>query len=135
MPQIMADHNMRGQLKAIVQFLRSEEWQKFWEEASIVVRTFADLGLEREASDLAVWQACQSQQVVLFTGNRNKQGPDSLEEAIRTCNAADSLPVITLADPIRFKHDRDYAEAAAFKMFDYLVNLDTLRGAGRLYVP
>lgn len=135
MPQIVADNNVQGQLKAIVDFLRSGEWQEFWETASVVTLSFAQIGLERDAPDSEVWQTCQNQQIVLFTGNRNHQGADSLEETIRAFNKVDSLSVVTLGDPIRFKHDRDYAEAAAFKLLDYLLDLDAFRGAGRLYVP
>jgi Tfp pilus assembly pilus retraction ATPase PilT len=135
MPQIMADNNVQGQLKAIIRFLRSETWQEFWEGAAITVVSFTGLGLDRDAPDLAVWQACQARGVVLFTGNRNQQGPDSLEETIRTLNQAESLPVITLGDPIRFVYDRDYAERAALRLLDYLLDLDQHRGAGRLYVP
>jgi hypothetical protein len=131
----MADNDVQGQFNAIVHFLRSESWQPFWEDAAITVVTLKGLGLDRDSSDLVIWQTCQSQRVVLFTGNRNKEGPESLEEAIRTFNQVDSLPVITLSDPIRFLHDRSYAEKTAVKLLDYLLDLDKYRGAGRLYVP
>ncbi len=135
MPRIMADHNVEGHLDAILDFLRSETWQEFWEEAAVTAVSFGGLGLERNTADSLLWQICQSQEIVLFTGNRNREGPDSLEEAIRLFNRADSLPVITLGDPERFGHDRTYADKAAVKLLDYLLHLDHYRGAGRLYVP
>lgn len=135
MPRIMADNDVQGQFDAITRFLQSEAWQGFWEDAAVTVVSFPGLGLDRDSSDLVVWQTCQQEQIVLFTANRNQEAPDSLEEAIRTLNRADSLPVITLGDPIRFKHDRPYAERAAVKLMEYLLDLEKHRGAGRLYVP
>jgi hypothetical protein len=135
MPRILADNNVEGHLDAIDQFLRSGTWQEFWEEADVTVVGFRGLGLEPDSPDRVVWQTCQSQEVVLFTGNRNQEGPDSLEETIRLFNQADSLPVITLGDPDRFGRERTYAENAAVKLLEYLLYLDQYRGAGRLYVP
>ena len=135
MPRIMADNNVEVSLDAIIQFLQSGVWQEFWEEADVTEVGLRGLGLEPDSPDRLIWQTCQSEGVVLFTGNRNQQGPDSLEETIRQLNQADSLPVITLGDPERFRNDRTYAERAAVKLLDYLLSLDDHRGAGRLYVP
>src|SRR5205085_11748682 len=103
--------------------------------AAVTVESFPGLGLDRNAPDRLIWETCQTQGIVLFTGNRNQEGPDSLEETLRTLNRVDSLPVITLGDPMRFRNDRAYAERAALRLLDYLLNLDHHRGAGRLYVP
>ena len=48
---------------------------------------------------------------------------------------ADHLPVLTIADPDRVMIDRDYAEDVSARVLEYLIDLDKLRGAGRLYVP
>src|SRR5438046_133435 len=112
MLRLMADNNVEGHLNAIIRFLRSGLWEEFWEKAAVTLVTLRELGLERNSPDLTIWQVCQSRQVVLFTANRNKEGPESLEEAIRTLNRPDSLPVITIGDLSRFKHDRPYAEQA-----------------------
>jgi hypothetical protein len=131
----MADNDVQGQFDAIVRFLQSETWQRFWQDAAVTVLTLPGVGLDRDTSDNVVWQTCQGQQVVLVTGNRNKEGPESLEQTIRTLNQADSLPVITISDPIRFMHDRAYAERAAIKLLEYLLEIDKHRGAGRIWVP
>lgn len=135
MLRLMADNDVEGQLNAIIRFLGTGLWQRFWEDAAVTAVTLGGLGLGRDTSDLVIWQVCQSRQIVLFTGNRNLEGPESLEEAIRTLNRLDSLPVITLSDPNRFGYDRPYAERAALKLLDYLLELDKYRGTGRLYVP
>jgi len=49
----------------------------------------------------------------LIAGNRNDDGPDSLEAVIRDENQPDSLPVVTIANPDRMLNDRLYAEEVA----------------------
>jgi hypothetical protein len=127
--------NIRGQFERIVRFLESAPWRQFWEDAAIEVTSFAILELNENAPDSLIWQTCQNRGVVLFTGNRNRKGRDSLEEAIRTFNRVDSLPVVTLSDPIRFLYDGVYAERAAIRLLEYLIDLDKHRGAGRLFIP
>jgi hypothetical protein len=82
-----------------------------------------------------VWRTCQSEQLILITGNRNKRGPDSLEATIQSENQPDSLPVITIADLNRVVRDRLYAELVAERLLEKLIALDDFRGAGRIYVP
>jgi hypothetical protein len=43
--------------------------------------------------------------------------------------------VLTIADPGHILHSRDYAERAAVQMLDYIMNIDRVRGTGRLFVP
>jgi hypothetical protein len=77
----------------------------------------------------------QQRDIVLLTANRNDEGPESLEAAIRTLNDASSLPVLTIADPESVLTSRDYAERVAIQVLEYLLELDHFRGVGRLYVP
>ena len=97
--------------------------------------TFEELGLDRGANDAELWRICQHQQIVLITNNRNARGPDSLEMIVREENQPDSLPVFTLASPERLRADRTYAEQTAMRLLEYLVYLDELRGAGRIFLP
>jgi hypothetical protein len=71
----------------------------------------SDLGLQPDASDRDVWEACQREQVILLTANRNDNGPDSLEATIQQHNTPASLPVFTLANDQRVLRDRLYAAA------------------------
>ena len=82
-----------------------------------------------------VWRTCQKEELVLITGNRNRRGSESLEATIQSGNQPDSLPVVTIADQDRVLRDRAYAEAVAVRLLDYLMRIDEVRGAGRLYVP
>jgi hypothetical protein len=97
--------------------------------------TFADLGLAENATDAAVWQACQENGVLLITGNRDATDPDSLEVTICERNRRDNLPVLTLANPRRIMRDRTYAEAVVERLFEILIDIEMYRGAGRLYLP
>lgn len=135
MPGITADNNLEGQFKHLLNRLQSERWCKFWKEVALTTPTFADLGLAQDASDVVVWQTCQDQEIILFTANRNNNGPDSLETTIRMLNQANSLPVITLSDSERFSQDRAYAERVVIRLLEILLDLDQYRGSGRLYVP
>jgi hypothetical protein len=51
---------------------------------------------------------------------------------IRVENQADSLPVVTLANPRRIRRDRFYAEKVAERLLDYLMRIDEVRRAERI---
>ena len=135
MARVMADNDVQGQFTDLLRFLKSSSWQDVFSDLRVVVETFESLGLSRGANDGEVWQKCQGEGVILFTGNRSGDGPNSLEMTIREHNQPHSLPVITLGDAERFRHDRAYAERAAERLLVYLIDLEVYRGAGRLYVP
>jgi len=132
---ILADQNNEGHVAALARRLQSEPWREFWESLRLSVLTFADLGLLPETPDVLLWQACQQHEAILITINRNADGPDSLEATIRGQNTSTSLPVMTLANPTRFLQERDYAERVVEQLLVYLLDIDSYRGAGRLYLP
>src|SRR5690348_1361459 len=115
MPTIMADHDIEGQFAELLRILRSPDWSFLWGDLGCVTETFASLGLSENSPDVLVWETCQARQVVLVTGNRNNEGPDSLEETICRLNQADSLPVITISKPQSISQ-RSYAERAAVRL-------------------
>ena len=80
----MADHDIEGQMQVILHLLLSREWRAVWTELAMSVESFASLGLSPSISDAELWQFCQTQQIMLLTGNRNHEGPESLEAIIRT---------------------------------------------------
>ena len=135
MNAILADNNIQGHVQVIFTVLESESWRELWAEVNLPLATFRDIGLTAEVSDALLWQACQQEQVILITANRNADGPDSLEVTLRTRNRADSLPVFTVADVERVLRSRNYAERVAAQLLDYLLDIDNYRGTGRLYLP
>jgi hypothetical protein len=72
---------------------------------------------------------------VLITANRNSDGSDSLDAMIRAESTAESLPVMTVSDPLELRNNRDYAERVIEQLLDYLLAIDRVRGTGRLYLP
>jgi hypothetical protein len=132
---ILSDVNIVGHVRVLFVRLESESWRELWGPLALPLITFPDLGLAPEAPDSLLWQVCQQQQVLLLTANRNMEGPDSLEETIRHRNTPASLPVFTIATVDRILHSRVYAERVVAKLLEYLMDLDQVRGAGRLYLP
>jgi hypothetical protein len=132
---ILADVNAEAHARAIVSIWTSDAWRDLWQSLGLVVESLPSLGLPYNASDALIWRSCQRVGLILLTGNRNADGPESLEATIRNENRPDSLPVITVADMDRMLRDRPYAEKVAERFLETLIAIDDFRGTGRLYVP
>ena len=135
MPGLLADVNAEGPLGALLAVCRAGGWHDLWQDIGVTVYTFADLGLDRDVPDRELWRTCQHRGIMLVTGNRHRDDPDSLQATIATETRPGSLPVLTLADPNRVMVDRAYAERAAVRMMEILTDLDQNRGTGRLWLP
>jgi hypothetical protein len=135
MASIMADHNVEGHFVVLLRLWTSAPWRTVWESLTLEVESFERLGVPYDTSDRELWQLCQEREIVLLTANRNDEGADSLEGTIHTLNTPSSLPVLTIADPELVLANRDYAERVAIRVLEYLLELDNLRGVGRLFVP
>ncbi|MGC8642472.1 MAG: ACP S-malonyltransferase [Isosphaeraceae bacterium] len=131
----MADGNVEGHLKALVYVLETPSWQELWTGLDVEIMTFDQLNLSKDVSDVVLWRSCQHRDVVPITGNRNDEGPDSLEAAIRLENTDSCLPVLTISDPARIFTDRLYAEHVAERLLETILDIEVLRGAGRVYLP
>ena len=79
---ILADANCEGHLALLLRLFQEGWRHDVWESLHLTPRSLSDLGLQPDASDRAVWEACQREQVILLTANRNDAGPDSLEATI-----------------------------------------------------
>ncbi|HZW33683.1 MAG TPA: hypothetical protein VFF52_23380 [Isosphaeraceae bacterium] len=132
---ILADINVGKQRRAILAIWSSDTWRDLWSALGLSVVSFPAVGLSYRAPDDLIWKTCQREKLVLITGNRNDDGPDSLEATIRVENQPDRLPVITISDPDRVLQDRLDAEKVAERLLDYLMRIDEIRGTGRIYVP
>lgn len=135
MKAILADINVVRQVWVLVARLSREPWHEFWEDLGVDVLTFRDLGLAPTTPDDILWRRCQSERVILVTANRNADGTDSLESVLRSENTPSSLPVFTLSDAQRLLLDRDYLDRSAEKLMEYLIDIDRVRGTGRLFLP
>jgi hypothetical protein len=132
---ILADNDVEGYVDLLHSIWLSDAWRDLWNDLGLSVETLLTLGLSPDSPDAVVWRTCQREGLVLITGNRNADAPDSLELVIRGENQSDSLPVITLADPRRIQRERTHAEKTAERILDYLMRIEDLRGSGRLYAP
>jgi hypothetical protein len=132
---VLADVNIEGHVERIVRRMQSPEWLDFCQEIVPRYVTFAEVGLHRRSTDAEIWQKCQAEGLVLITNNRNRDGADSLEETIRTKNHLDALPVLTLSDADRVLESSIYLDRVVASAFEKLLDLDTRRGAGRLFLP
>jgi hypothetical protein len=135
MPAIMADHDIEGQVRALLRLLTSAAWYEVWHGLAMRVESFASLRLPENTPDAALWQFCQTQQIILITGNRNKAGPEALEAVIEQNNTPTSLPVLTIGVPPRVLSSRAYAERVATRLLEVLLDVEQYRGTGRLYLP
>jgi hypothetical protein len=132
---LLADVNIQGHIEVMVRRMQAEPWIGFWNYLDLSCASFGDVGLHREDSDLVIWQRCQERRAFLITNNRNNDGPDSLEAAIRTRNTPQSLPVFTFGDAERLKDEREYSDRVIWALLEYLLEIDNLLGTGRLFLP
>jgi hypothetical protein len=135
MKGIVADNDIRKHWALLLGRIQSEQWREFWISLNLTVETFETLGLPENVADATLWHRCQERQIILITNNRNQDRPDSLEATIRIHNKSSDLPVLTLANARRFLHDKEYAERVAEQLLRYLLDIEGLRGTGRLYLP
>jgi len=90
---ILADANCEGHLTLLLRLLQEGWRREVWKVLHLTPVSFADVGLQPDASDRVVWEACQRAQVVLLTANRNDEGPESLEATIQQHNMLESLRI------------------------------------------
>lgn len=128
---ILVDHNIEGQALWLEGTLSAGGWAKTF---SIRFVRFTKVGLPHDSSDRTVWRLAQDQQMFLLTGNRNKEGEDSLEQTIRDENTLASLPVITVAAPDRLT-GRSYREICADRLLDIVLYPQNYLGTGRQFIP
>jgi len=60
---------------------------------------------------------------------------DANEATIRRNNTPASLPVFTIADMNAFRASNAYVERVVEALYDDMLRIDEVRGAGRLYLP
>jgi hypothetical protein len=132
---LLADANIQGHVARLVARMQSERWGEFWDYLQLRSLSFAEVGLDLNDSDAVVWHRCQEQELLLLTDNRNNDGPDSLEAAIRANCTSKSLPVFTIGNPRSILSGHEYADRVIDRLFRYLLELDSIRGTGRLYLP
>jgi hypothetical protein len=129
--KVLLDHHLKKQGILLWATIGSEGWLKLLD---IPMLTFEDVGLPIDSRDRAVWRFAQEKHLILLTGNRNKDGSDSLEQTIRNENTPDSLPVVTVGITDRLE-ERAYREQCAERLVEIVLNIENYLGVGRIYIP
>jgi hypothetical protein len=128
---VLVDHDVEGQAALLLSALVSGGWIEL---GVLRMATFAELSVPLETSDQRIWEFAQEQRMLLLTGNRNKDGEESLEQTILAQNQPSSLPVITIAN-LRRVSEKDYRERCAAKLAEMCWEVERYLGTGRLYIP
>jgi len=106
-----------------------------WIELAVLrIVTFAELSVPFETSDRKVYEFAQEHRMVLLTANRNKDGEESLEQAILEQNQLASYSVVTIANPDRMA-ESDYRIRCATKLAEVCLEIERFLGTGRVYIP
>lgn len=127
---LLSDHDIELHARLIWSIFTVEQWHAM-RVASL--STMLEAGLKPDSSDRDVWQFCQSHNLLLLTGNRNMDGPDSLGQTIEDLNGPDALPVLTIGVRERVL-EAACREDCAYRIADIISELDRVRGTGRLFI-
>lgn len=135
---LLADVSIQGHLDYLLDLLEARELRGVLESLELRFVTFPDVGLDRRVDDRTLWRYCQDEQWVLFTENRNDDGPDSLQRTLDDSWAAGHLPVLTLSNKGRFENNRNYADRVADDVATVLFGIccdGSFRDQPRIYIP
>jgi hypothetical protein len=135
---LLADVKVQGHLPYLRHLLEALDLWPVLVELNLRLVTFPDLQLPRDLDDRRLWIRCQQDGWVLFTENRNDDGPDSLHATLADSWQTGCLPVLTLSDKGKFEHDRAYADRVATDVADLLFGIaqeEPYRAQPRIWVP
>ena len=129
--QLLIDYNLEGDMDLLIATLQQDGW------TDLLLLKFVHLRetpLGPEAKDNDIWRYVQAQGMILLTNNRNKDDESLLQATIERENSPESLPILTIASPLRLK-ESGYRHAVAERLAEILMTLENHLGTGRLYVP
>ena len=135
---LLADGNVQGHRLYLRRLLLAViDLSTVLAESHIYLVTFSDLDFPRDIDDRELWNRCPQASWVLFTDNRNNDGPDSLQATLSDSWRVGHLPVLTLSSKDRFQRDRVYAEQVAADIAEVLFGVPDKQylDRPRIYVP
>ncbi len=127
----LIDNNIEGYARILLGSMASQGWLEL---ISLNFITFKEINLSIFSNDRVVWQVAQTNRMILLTANRNMEGEDSLEKVLREENALDSLPVVTIGNVERLD-EPDYRNRCVERLLEIVLDIENVRGVGRLYIP
>ena len=134
---LLADANVAGHQRRIVQLLDRSGLLEILTELGTQFALLSDIGLPRDVDDRTLWQSCQRDGWVLLTDNRNDEGPTSLQATLDDAWRPGSLPILTLTAKQHFDRSAEYRERVAADVADILFGLKygEYRDRDRIFVP
>lgn len=129
--RILIDYNLDGDAPLLFATLVQDGWVELLELEFVY---FRETPIEPDTADDVIWRYCQTQGMILLTNNRNKKGATSLEATIERENQPTSLPVLTIASPLRLK-ESGYPKRVAARLGEVVMYLENNLGVGRLFIP
>jgi hypothetical protein len=134
---LLADVNVQGHVPYLRHLLEALGLWTVLAELNLSLVTFADLQLPPDLDDRLLWNRCQKDGWVLFTENRNHDGPNSLQATLTDSWRNGRLPVLTLSNKSRFERARGYAEQVATDVAELMFGIEQeeYRDQPRIYVP
>jgi hypothetical protein len=128
--QILIDYNLEGDAPLLFTILYQGGWVELFELEFTYLRATP---LSVDSDDSTIWRYVQENEMLLLTYNRNATDETSLTETIRRENTLESLPVLTIANPLRMK-EASYRQTIAERLVEILLDLPNYLGTGRLYL-
>lgn len=130
---LLADVNLQGHLPALVRHIDDLGLLSILAELNLAFASFRDLNLPLGWDNRSLWSFCQAEGWVLFTDNRNHNGPESLEAILDELWQVGHLPILTITSKIRFERSPEFASRVADLLFD--IANSRLRDQRRIFVP
>ncbi|REJ41256.1 MAG: ACP S-malonyltransferase [Microcystis flos-aquae TF09] len=128
----LIDHNLKGHALVFLGAIATQGWLDI---VPMQFVTFAEMDLSINSDDRTVWRLAQKNQMILLTANRSMEGKDSLEQVLREENTSESLPVITVSNADRLLNDSEYRGRCVESLVEIVLDIDTYRGARRIFIP
>jgi hypothetical protein len=128
----LIDHNLKGHALVFLGAIASQGWLEL---VRIRFVTFAELDLPTDSDDRIVWRLAQENQMILLTANRSMKGKDSLEQVMREESISVFLPVVTISNADRLLNDSEYRGRYVEKLIEIVLDIDSYRGARRIFIP
>jgi hypothetical protein len=128
----LVDHNLKGHALVLFGAIASEGWLDI---VPIRFVTFAEMDLSIDSDDRVVWRLAQKHQMILLTANRSMNGKNSLEQVMREENTSASLPIITVGNADRLLNDSEYRGRCVESLIEIVLDIDSYRGARRIFIP
>jgi hypothetical protein len=134
---LLADVNVQGHLSYLCRLLETLELLPILADMQLDFATFPQLEIPQNLDDRHLWNYCQQHCWVLFTANRNHEGPNSLQATLADSWQTGHLPVLTISNMGKFEHSPEYAQRVAKDVADLMFGIaqQEYRDQGRIFVP